>query len=1511
MASLDILIPAKTSPRTQLRLRSQLSSILHPFRITYKLIKIDSPHQAFSRASAQYVALLDGRYSVELLPQMYNLALTHGLVVANRPQFHNSLLRRIINRLVFQTELDLHSGLKLFPRHFLSHLSSPSFDFPLLQVTRDLGFTPASVDLVQSSSPRSLRPSFFSRLFQFLSWRLGPDHIYSQAPADDSSPLGQGVIYRRRYFTTHTRLPRHLSAVTTFTRPQAVFLIAICGLILYGLSIQALLTAQIFIGFLSLVYFADVLFSLFLIGKSLQFPPEISVSDHELSALDPKQLPLYTILCPLYREAHVLPQFIEAISRLDWPTDKLEVILLLEEDDPNSLQAAQAMSLSSHFRILVVPHSLPKTKPKACNFGLAHAQGSFVVVYDAEDRPDPDQLKKAYLAFLRSSPQTACLQAKLNYYNPHHNLLTRLFTAEYSLWFDVVLPALQSINTTIPLGGTSNHFKTAVLKNLHGWDAFNVTEDCDLGTRLFHSGYKTAIIDSVTWEEANTQFGNWLRQRSRWIKGYLQTFLVHNRNPWRLLTRNGWHGLIFQLTVGGKIAFMLINPILWASTIGYFAFYRYLGPTIESLYPPLIFYLAGFSFVIGNFLYLYSYMIGCAKRGRWELIKYVYLIPFYWLLISLAAVKAVFQLIVRPHYWEKTHHSLHLLEFPPSVRRQLLSGLRNFLTDQFGRLGVLSKPLFTGAALLVAASMFSNFFNFLYNIYLGRYLPIEQFSLVGLLGSFVYLVQIPTSALSKTLSHRVAYLLGQKNPQTALFWNFVKNRVMYVFLAVTVVWVFISPGLSRVFQAQGDVIPFLLFAPLWLATAAVSVHRGLLAGHHRFAVLAAMIAAESLSKFILAVMFVNLGWLQFIYATLPLSLLPALIISFTAARGIRQIVPTPGDLSRPNFPFHFFSTSILIKLSSLAFLSLDVILAKIYLPPSVAGQYVLLSLAGKIVYFLGSLFDPFIIPIISRAEGEGANPRPVFYQLLLGNALTSLAGFIALGPAGHIFAPLLFGPKIIPVIPFLTWYSLAMVNFTLSGSIVNYHQARRQYIFPVLGFSIALLQPLLVFFFHESLADIIGVMLILSLAYLGSFLLLHFYYRFSWSVTNNLRDLWDLLAVRLFPRQASASPNSLRILIFNWRDTRHKWAGGAETYIHELAKRWVKSGHTVTVFCGNDGKSHRKETLDGVQIIRHGGFFTVYFWAAVYYLLRLRGRFDIVIDSENGIPFFTPLFVAVPKILLIHHIHQDVFRRQLFFPLAQIAMFLESRLMPLVYLNQKIITVSESSKTDIIRIGLGRPDDIEIVNPGVDHEQFTHRSPKTSQPSFVYVGRIRPYKNIDVAIRAFSPVAKKYPRSRLNIAGAGEGIKELRHLTQELNLTRHVYFFGRVSDRERTQLLSESWAMLQPSSFEGWGITVIEANACGTIAIASDVIGLRDSVRHNKTGVLVPPLDHIALSQAIEALIAHPSRLAQLSRSARSWSLNFNWVNQSHKFLTLLHSHLVQNHAYSPSSQPALAEQRV
>jgi len=1303
-------------------------------------------------------------------------------------------------------------------------------------------------------------------------------------PSSTNSMVGAGVIHKGKRYITHSDLPHEHSAIRTTHTWQLVLILAVFFYLVGSMAIAPRPTAVVFVAVITIIYFLDVIFNLILTVKSLNLSPELAYSESELMALKPKKLPLYTILCPLYRESEVLPDFVANISKLEWPKNKLEVLLLLEEDDHKTIETARSLNLPKYFRILVVPHSYPKTKPKACNYGLAHAKGEFLVIYDAEDKPEPFQLKKAFLGFDSSHEKIACLQAKLNYFNPNHNLLTRLFTAEYSLWFDMILPGLQSIATSIPLGGTSNHFRTKLLKDLKGWDAFNVTEDADLGTRLFKLGYRTAIIDSITLEEANSHLGNWLRQRSRWIKGYIQTFLVHNRHPLRFARNHGIHSLIFQLQMGGKIAFMLINPILWIITISYFALYQVVGPTIESLYPPVIFYMAVFSLVVGNFLFLYYYMVGCAKHGHWNLIKYVYLVPFYWLMISVAAVKAFYQLVFRPHYWEKTNHGLHLQVKKAIAVDEMVTTTRG---GSFGARFILNLTdnNWSGGAALVAVSILANFLNFLYNAYLGTHVSLEQFGLISLFGSFLYITQIPFSAFSRAVTRIAGLAFGRSGRPERVIWSTFRRWSLITSIIFSLLWLALTPLFHLIFKS-GDLNSFLIFTPIWIIGLISSVDSGYLSGSQKFGILALATLVEAGMKLLTTVFLVSLGYHNLVYVALPWSMLVSFLICWYAAARISS-GQTTEHTEKVVFPIKFTLTGIMNRLSNIVFLGLDVVLAKLILNPEDAGKFAMISLVGKMVYFFGSISNQFVTPLVSREEGARRNPARLFHKILLATILTTGVGFVGVGLLGTLSLPLVFGSRAVAITSFLPFYILGISAYTIANTIIVYHQTRNRFIVPVVSFLSTI--PLVWFLFQvpgnlTNFVFVYGFMGIIQLFVAG---LSHRLTRYSTTIVQNTFALFDL-----FRKQREMSfgyRGRIRFLIMNWRDIRHVWAGGAEVYVHELARHLVKEGHSVTVFCGNDGKSPDREVIDGVEIIRRGGFFTVYFWAAIYYLLKFHDSFDIIIDSENGIPFLTPLYTRRPKFLLVHHIHRDFFKDNLKFPLLQLATFIEAYLMPVAYHNSKVITVSDSTRLDLLKLGIFKQKNVTVVNPGVQVLPPSKRVTKTTVPSLLYLGRLKAYKNVDIAIRAFVQVLKKFPQAVFHIAGEGECLLDLKELVKSLDIERSVNFHGKVDERTKARLYQKSWLMVQPSSFEGWGITVIEANLYGTPVVASNIHGLSDSVVDGETGILVPPKDTPQLAKTIIRLFKNPKLRAKLGTAAQKRAGNYDWADNAKVFLAMVY----------------------
>jgi glycosyltransferase involved in cell wall biosynthesis len=316
---------------------------------------------------------------------------------------------------------------------------------------------------------------------------------------------------------------------------------------------------------------------------------------------------------------------------------------------------------------------------------------------------------------------------------------------------------------------------------------------------------------------------------------------------------------------------------------------------------------------------------------------------------------------------------------------------------------------------------------------------------------------------------------------------------------------------------------------------------------------------------------------------------------------------------------------------------------------------------------------------------------------------------------------------------------------------VLFHVAKKQYLFSVISLSMAFLVIVGIVISHESISSITGMVLMISIVNFFITSLLHFVQRNGEFV---LRNIIDLLDVFLPLPKEERKIGVLHVLILNWRDTNHVFAGGAEVYIHELAKRWVEAGHQVTVFCGNDSKSKRNDVIDGVRIIRRGGFYFVYFWAFIYYILKFRGQFDVVIDCQNGIPFFAPLYVKEKVICVVHHIHQEVFRTHLFPPLAVFAQVLENRLMPFVYRNVQFVTVSESTKKEMEALSM-EGTGITTIHNGIDPILF-RPGKKSKHPLVLYVGRLKQYKSLPVLLRAFQQVNEQVPTARCVIAGDGE-----------------------------------------------------------------------------------------------------------------------------------------------------------
>jgi glycosyltransferase XagB len=367
--------------------------------------------------------------------------------------------------------------------------------------------------------------------------------------------------------------------------------------------------------------------------------------------------PRYTVLAPLYREAAVVEQFIRALSSLDYPGADLEVLLLLEAHDAETRAALERLSLPDAIRLVLVPEGAPRTKPRALNYGLGHASGVYVTIFDAEDLPDPDQLKRAVLAFEAAPPEVMCLQARLAIDNGPDGWLPLMMAIEYAALFDAIKCGLAVSAWPVALGGTSNHFRREDLVRLGGWDAWNVTEDADLGLRIARLGGQVEDLNSTTLEEAPVSLAGWFGQRRRWLKGWTQTGICHARQPWRGIRAMGlapWTVGLMQ--VFGMVIGALTFPLFAAWSISNIWTGDILDNTTWLAF--VVNSIALNILLVGGLAMLLPAILGLWRRRMWHLIPWLVTLPVYLLLISAAAWAAMWELIRRPFHWNKTKHGL-------------------------------------------------------------------------------------------------------------------------------------------------------------------------------------------------------------------------------------------------------------------------------------------------------------------------------------------------------------------------------------------------------------------------------------------------------------------------------------------------------------------------------------------------------------------------------------------------------------------------------------------------------------------------------------------------------------------------------------------------------------------------------------------------------------------------------------------------------------------------------------
>ncbi len=465
-----------------------------------------------------------------------------------------------------------------------------------------------------------------------------------------------GAALARR---AETRLPEGDSCRNFSPRRAYAPLCALAAIISAGVLAAPMTAALALLIFALALAYSLTALKLFALLASLRRPPapptQLQPARPALHIVPTNaDLPFISILVPLFCESRIVARLIRRLERLDYPSTALEVIFLTEDNDTATASALSSITLPAWMRVLSVPTGTIRTKPRALNYGLDQCKGQIIGVYDAEDAPDQGQLRAVAQGFATGGPRLACLQGRLDYYNPTHNWLSRCFTIEYAAWWRVILPGFARMGFAIPLGGTTLFFRSDILRALGGWDAHNVTEDADLGLRLARRGYQTHLLDSTTYEEANSRAIPWIKQRSRWIKGYIMTYASHMRRPAALLRDLGaWRFFGMQMMFAGTVLHAMLAPItalLWLAAFGAVSLSGFAGAQ-------LLFQLTTLGFAAEALILAANYL-GPRRAGHQLNPLWLPTMMAYNLMASLAAYKAVYEVLTKPFYWDKTAHGL-------------------------------------------------------------------------------------------------------------------------------------------------------------------------------------------------------------------------------------------------------------------------------------------------------------------------------------------------------------------------------------------------------------------------------------------------------------------------------------------------------------------------------------------------------------------------------------------------------------------------------------------------------------------------------------------------------------------------------------------------------------------------------------------------------------------------------------------------------------------------------------
>lgn len=648
---------------------------VRPFSKQGKTGRSISIKEGTDQALASTIVLLDPdtEYSPEAMRGVIDMLQTCDIAVVRRRSTLLSpfALLRSLQRLIFgqmvATNEDVRSGLKAFKRSLLESMrfdpeseTTWGLDAFLLYHAQHAGLVVGSVDAAYARHRRSIRRAIKAHMHASIGIaalrvmhvvrKLLP-FLFPPAPVEYFS-AGFTNINDYLFLTPTQSAKGHVTKETISLLAVCILAVAIVlGVLRLSLGVPVL---RSFAMFISVTYLSILLFRVAMLFQSVKANKE-KITDEEVKTLRDDELPVITILIPLYKEQEIIPQIFRYLSEFDYPQEKLDIIFILESSDPETSQAFLDMHPPANFKALLSPDIEPKTKPKAMNVALKVARGDVLVIFDAEVLPEKDQLKRAVVTF-KKYPDVKYLHGRMDVYNADENWITRLYTAEFCYFYHYLMPGFIESGYPVPISGHSTYFRREVIESVGAWDAYNVAEDCDIGIRIYRKGFGNGMmLDSHTWEQSTMTLPTWVRQRTRWIQGFVQTSMVQLRYP-LLLKRElkSWKNFCaFLFLVPGNVILNFLNIIQW---VFFILWHTTHAPFLQSAYSGLTLYLATTNFIVGNFLFTFFAMYGLYMRNHFRIVPWAVLSFVYWIMLGIASIRSTWHLFLHPHKWDKTKH---------------------------------------------------------------------------------------------------------------------------------------------------------------------------------------------------------------------------------------------------------------------------------------------------------------------------------------------------------------------------------------------------------------------------------------------------------------------------------------------------------------------------------------------------------------------------------------------------------------------------------------------------------------------------------------------------------------------------------------------------------------------------------------------------------------------------------------------------------------------------------------